>query len=167
MKKDILKHVYTTCYANLEKHEQNVLLVSIEDGSYEVNASWFTDGKITDQRSIKCANLKEASTQFNQISIELVNDLWSKAKLYKTDGTILEVVPANGTDFQLEELQSYVNGYIDVLDLNDNQIIVLNDEGKLQGLPVNEKATEIFRDTYPTTDFIVGDVLICDSKMVL
>ena len=75
MKKDILKHVHTTCYANLEKHEQNVLLVSIEDGSYEVNASWFTNGKITDQRSIKCANLKEASTQFNQIAVELVNDL--------------------------------------------------------------------------------------------
>lgn len=75
MEKDILKHVHTTYYANLEKHEQNVLLVSIEDGSYEVNVSWFIDGKITDQRSIKCANLKEASTKFNQITIELVNDL--------------------------------------------------------------------------------------------
>ena len=75
MKKDILKHVHTTCYANLKKHEQNVLLVSIEDGSYEVNVSWFTDGKITDLRSIKCANLEEASTQFNQIAIELANDL--------------------------------------------------------------------------------------------
>lgn len=34
----------------------------------------------------------------------------SKAKLYKTDGTILEVVPSNGTDFQLEELQAMVGG---------------------------------------------------------
>lgn len=75
MKKDILKHMHTTCYAKHEKHKQNVLLVSIEDGGYEVNVSWFTDGKITDQRSIKCANLKEDSTQFNQIAIELVNDL--------------------------------------------------------------------------------------------
>lgn len=75
MKKEILKHVHTTCCANLEEHEQNVLLVSTEDGSYEVNVSWFTNGIMTDKRSIKCNNLECASTQFNKIAIELVNDL--------------------------------------------------------------------------------------------
>lgn len=36
------------------------------------------------------------------------------AKIIKTDGTIVEVTPQNGTDFQLEELQKIVGGYIDV-----------------------------------------------------
>ena len=68
MKKDILKHVKTTCYVNHKKHEQNVLLVSVEDGNYEVNVSWFTDGKITDMRSIACTHLYEAGKQFEQIA---------------------------------------------------------------------------------------------------
>ena len=37
------------------------------------------------------------------------------AKIIKTDGTIVEVTPQNGTDFQLEELQKIVGGYIEVL----------------------------------------------------
>ncbi len=39
------------------------------------------------------------------------------AKIIKTDGTIVEVTPQNGTDFQLEELQKIVGGYIEVLRL--------------------------------------------------
>lgn len=42
------------------------------------------------------------------------------AKIIKTDGTIVEVTPQNGTDFQLEELQKIVGGYIEVLRLTDN-----------------------------------------------
>lgn len=47
------------------------------------------------------------------------------AKIIKTDGTIVEVTPQNGTDFQLEELQKIVGGYIEVLRLTDNEIIKL------------------------------------------
>lgn len=52
------------------------------------------------------------------------------AKIIKTDGTIVEVTPQNGTDFQLEELQKIVGGYIEVLRLTDNEIMVANEEGK-------------------------------------
>ena len=47
------------------------------------------------------------------------------AKIIKTDGTIVEVTPQNGTDFQLEELQKIVGGYIEVLRLTGNEIIKL------------------------------------------
>lgn len=90
----------------------------------------------------------------------------SKAKLYKADGTILEVVPANGTDFQLEELQKIIGGYIEIISLSESQIMVLNEEGKLNNLLYNEEATKLFQKAYKTNDFIVGDVLVCDSEMV-
>ena len=35
------------------------------------------------------------------------------ATLIKADGTIEEIKPKNGTDFQLEELQKYVDGNIE------------------------------------------------------
>lgn len=75
MKKDILKHVSATRYVNHTKYERNVLLVLLEDGSYEVNASTLTNGKIDSQRTNTCANLDDAATLFNRIGIELVTDL--------------------------------------------------------------------------------------------
>ncbi len=80
MKREILKHVRATRYVNHTEYERNVLLVLLEDGSYEVNVSTFTKGK-TDSlrantwRTNTCANLDEAATLFNRIGIELVTDL--------------------------------------------------------------------------------------------
>jgi hypothetical protein len=90
-----------------------------------------------------------------------------KAKIYKADGTIIDVVPENGTDFQLDELQKIVGGYIEIVGLLDNEIMVINEEGKLADLPVNENATEIYNEVDGFYDYIVGDVLVCDSSMVL
>ena len=90
----------------------------------------------------------------------------SKAKLYKVDGTILEVVPANCTDFQLDELQKMVGGYIEIVSAGKGKIMVLDDEGKLKGKPVNDAATMIFMQA-GYYDTIVGDALVCDSEMVL
>ena len=90
----------------------------------------------------------------------------SKAKLYKANGTILEVVPANGTDFQLDELQAMVGGYIEIVPAGEGKIMVLDDEGKLKGKQVNDAATMIFMKA-GFYDTIVGDVLVCDDEMVL
>lgn len=90
-----------------------------------------------------------------------------KAKIYKADGTIIETAPANGIDFQLEELQKIVGGYIEIVSLLDNEIMVINEEGKLTDLPINENATEIYNEADGFYDYIVGDVLVCDSSMVL
>lgn len=89
----------------------------------------------------------------------------NKAKLYKADGTILEVVPANGTDFQLDELKKMVDGYIEIVPAGEGKIMVLDDEGKLKGKPVNDAATMIFMQA-GFYDTIVGDVLVCDDEMV-
>jgi hypothetical protein len=90
-----------------------------------------------------------------------------KAKIYKADGTIIDIVPENGTDFQLEELQRIVGGYIEIIGLFDNEIMVVNEEGKLADLPINENATELYNEADDFYDYIVGDVLVCDSSMVL
>lgn len=39
------------------------------------------------------------------------------ATLIKTDGSKLEIQPQNGLDFQLDELQKFVDGYIDIINL--------------------------------------------------
>lgn len=87
-------------------------------------------------------------------------------KIYKTDGTIIAVEPKNGTDYSLEELQEIVGGYIEVLPLNDDEIMVLNEEGKILGLDLNDNATALISEAGMWDDFIVGDVLVCKNDEV-
>ena len=84
------------------------------------------------------------------------------AKLYRSNGIIEDVTPKNGNDFSLEEMQAMVGGYIETLSLNDGKWIVVNEEGKLNNLPLNFQATKIIRDC-GYADYIVGDALICNN----
>lgn len=87
------------------------------------------------------------------------------AKIYRTNGDVENVEPKNGTDFQLEELSAIAGGYIEVLYLDDKEILVCDEEGKLKGYPLNVRATDIVR-SYGISDYIVGDVLICKTGEV-
>lgn len=82
------------------------------------------------------------------------------AKIIKADGMEIATMPKNGKDFKLEELQPIVGGYIEIVYL-PNRFMVVNEEGKLMGLPINEKASIIAGET------IVGDVLICERNQIL
>lgn len=87
------------------------------------------------------------------------------AKIYRTNGDVETVEPKNGTDFKLDELSSIVGGYIEVLYLDDKEILVCDEEGKLKGYPLNVRATDIVRSC-GISDYIVGDVLICKTGEV-
>jgi hypothetical protein len=80
------------------------------------------------------------------------------AYLLKTDGTIHEVKPATGRVFTIGELQGMVGGYIEVVRTHTGDFMVVNEDGKLRGLPPNDVATE--RYPHGRRDPIVGDVLI-------
>ena len=96
-------------------------------------------------------------------------DFKNKAMLVKADGTYEEIFPKNKEDFKLEELQKYVGSDIQIIQgrgQDSNIICVLHEEGKLIGLQYNFMATLIFADILFEGDVIVGDVVICDSKLV-
>ncbi len=88
------------------------------------------------------------------------------AEIIKTDGTRIDAVPGNGTDFSLEEMQKIVGGLVEIIDLDEDKCIILNEEGKIDKLPFNEEATKIFHSYFKTDDYIVGDVLICDNEQI-
>jgi hypothetical protein len=88
------------------------------------------------------------------------------AQIIKSSGEVIDTKPANGTDFSLEELQAIVGGYIEVVSLRDGRLICCDEQGKCKGKDRNHKATELFRLTLLTTDFLVGDVLVCDAEEI-
>ena len=74
---------------------------------------------------------------------------------------MIAVEPENGKTFSLKEMQKIVDGYIEVVGLRDGRIMVLNEEGKLKGMKLNEGATQMFG-----FDWVVGPVLVCPSEMM-
>jgi hypothetical protein len=80
----------------------------------------------------------------------------------KANGEKTEVEPQNGKFFLLEELQHFVGGYIEMLLTKDQQTMVINEDGKLKNLNVNQEATELIEG-----HVIVGDVLVCNWSAIL
>lgn len=82
------------------------------------------------------------------------------AKLIKTDGTTTVVEPqAKDRRFHLKELQDYVGGYIEIVHLG-TQLMIVNEEGLIRDLPTNYRASEI------AGQMIAGDVVICKNGEV-
>ena len=88
------------------------------------------------------------------------------ARLILSNGEEREINPS-ADKFSLEELQKIVGGYIEIIRIDSERDMVINEEGKIDKLPYNAKATEIYQEVYNTIDFIVGDVLICNVSQIM
>lgn len=89
------------------------------------------------------------------------------AKLIKVNGEEIEISPKNGTDFSLEELQNYVDGYIEIVNLrSENNIMIINEEGAINDMPVNLKASMIYSKEFNVNQCIYGNVVVCKHNMV-
>ena len=66
--------------------------------------------------------------------------------LITPEASVTELVPANGRDFTLEELQESVGGCIEIIDLTEKTILVVNEDGKGRLYP-NMMATVIASET--------------------
>ena len=71
----------------------------------------------------------------------------------------------------LKEMQKFVGGYIEVVDAPNGDQIVLNEEGRIFGLPINYKASEhwLGKGQYDEVEGfggnnIVGNALILKGK---
>lgn len=83
-------------------------------------------------------------------------------KLYRVNGEVLEVYPVNGKKFTLQELQTYVGGSIELVPgtaRTGSPTTFCNEEGKLNGLPVNRLASRVFMKGIWSNEVLVGDVI--------
>ena len=93
-----------------------------------------------------------------------------KAKLLKASGEVMEIEPKNGTDFKLDELYKHLNcSLVEVINLNQDDIMVVDDEGKLKSNNVvNVNATMLAQENRAIVfwDYVVGDAIVCNRKMI-
>jgi len=93
------------------------------------------------------------------------------ARLIKETGVTEEVSPKNGKKFTLEELQKYVGGLIEFVQLNDKYNLIINEEGKINNkcMP-NSKATKVMMQAFgwgdEMKDIVFGDVLLVRNELL-
>ena len=83
------------------------------------------------------------------------------AILIECDSRKLKVVkPKKGKTFKLEELQGFVEGLIEFYHLDDDDLLILNEEGAIEKLPINYPAS------YIAGICLRGNVLYCNPKEI-
>jgi len=89
------------------------------------------------------------------------------ATLYSVDGRVKEIRPSNGVNWSLEELQTLVGGYIEVVLTVDNRFMVINEQGKVMNPPLeaNFPATRLY--LHGRRDYIAGPAVVVDTKLEL
>ena len=56
----------------------------------------------------------------------------------------------------LESAQEFVGGYVEGITFPNGDYLIVNEEGKLMGLPLNPEATALWRATFDNDNFITG-----------
>lgn len=81
-------------------------------------------------------------------------------RIIRANGRVELVEPKDGKKFSLDELQAVVGGYIELVRLSRGRDMWINEEGKLNELPINLAATKLWHEVYGPNDIIVGDVMV-------
>ena len=74
--------------------------------------------------------------------------------------TKLEIITDEKKLPTLKEAQEFVGGYIEAITFPNDDLLIINEEGKLKELPYNSDASEVWVYHYGMTDAIVGDALL-------
>jgi hypothetical protein len=90
----------------------------------------------------------------------------SKAKgtWIKSSGKVIEMEFSKKM-ITLKELQDCVDGYIEFIWLREGKILVVNEDGKINGMETNSFASALIQNE-GINDYIVGNALLIDSKYV-
>lgn len=84
----------------------------------------------------------------------------SKIITLTTDNRVIVAnYPSDNLQDTLAILQEAVKGYVEFVQFpRINLLMVVNEEGKINNLPINQVATSFFYRELGVTDYIVGDV---------
>ena len=62
----------------------------------------------------------------------------------------------------LKGAQEFVGGYVECITFPNGDVLIVNEEGKLRGLPLNPEATLLWKITFDNDNYITGrkDVVV-------
>ncbi len=88
------------------------------------------------------------------------------AKLIKMNTEIVDVEPANGEYFSLQEIQDHVGGYFTMIRLDEFTLMLMDEEASPKGVQVNVIATELVKEFTRHPHDILGPVLVVKNNEI-
>ena len=73
-----------------------------------------------------------------------------------TDAAEFKIIEDSKDEPDLKAAQDFVGGYVQGITLPNGDYLIINEEGKLMGLPVNKQATKLWKETFDNDNFITG-----------
>ena len=68
----------------------------------------------------------------------------------------------------LKEAQDFVGGYVEGITFPNGDYLIVNEEGKLMGLPLNPEATALWRTTFTKQNYVIGyDDWVCGPAILI
>ena len=68
----------------------------------------------------------------------------------------LKIISDSKDEPTLESAQEFVGGYVEGITFPNGDYLIINEEGKLKSLPVNEEATKLWRSTFTEDKYAFG-----------
>lgn len=85
--------------------------------------------------------------------------------LAKRTGTLQPISPMNGESYTLTEMQHYVGGYVETVNVGNGKVLIVDEEGKLKGKLPNRIATGWLQEE-GIHDYVAGDAMLIDRKHI-
>ena len=94
-----------------------------------------------------------------------------KKNTLSTDANEFVIIDDKKNEPTLKAAQDFVGGYVEGITFPNGDYLIINEEGKLMGLPLNLEATAIWRETFDNDnyitgreDFVVGPAILIRAK---
>ena len=88
-----------------------------------------------------------------------------------TKSSEFKIIKDSKDEPTLESAQEFVGGYVEGITFPNGDYLIINEEGKLKSLPVNEEATKLWRSTFTEDkyafgfdDFVVGPAILIKAN---
>ena len=81
--------------------------------------------------------------------IQDMTDINTKASEFK-------IIEDSKDEPDLKAAQEFVGGYVEGIPFPNGDYLIVNEEGKLRNLPLNEEATKLWKDTFDNDNYITG-----------
>jgi len=91
----------------------------------------------------------------------MTTDINTKASEFK-------IIENKKDEPQYKEVSKFVGGMVECVQFPNGDLLLLNEEGKLIGLPLNPEATALWRSTFDNDNYVTGrkDVVVGPAILI-
>ena len=86
----------------------------------------------------------------------IIPDMTNKKNTLSIDANEFVIIDDKKNEPTLQAAQDFVGGYVEGITFPNGDYLIINEEGKLMGLPLNEEATKLWKATFDNDNYITG-----------